>query len=314
MRTKLRNFVISTLSCLTITACNNDIFVEDTSPSVNEVKLDGDGGTAIITYKPNGIKGIYIGSTDNYNTYTYYYDKNGDILGDGSFSFDNIGSITYQSMWSWIDIDINGDKLTIRSIENSSADEQEIYISLDYGHISESISLIVFPGEPIKMTFLVFVDNNINITPISKIESHAQTFRNNSPTHQQIEFRPYAGREGVALLDPENFWANNLEVETSLPTYLNGKWTLDDNEIHRMILGQRLCYVPKGMDQDITVKVEVPPYTTVKAVCGVEYSSITLPFFVNFINPVSGREFTEIGVCTVSEPVEYRIHTEYEQQ
>ncbi len=309
MTVNLRIHMISALACLPLMACNNDIFVEDSSPSQNEVEIEGDGGTCSIEIKTKALKDIYVSSGDSYNTQTTYYDRQGNPLED-NYTITELGSINYSSMWVLLDVDIDGNRLTIRSTENSSRTEQNIYISLDYGHVVENIKVNMLPGKPMETEYLIFAENHLNVTPISKIESTAQSMHNNTSITQRIEFHPYLEKEGIALLDHENPQINSLEVKTSLPTYINGRWIMDDGEQHAMSLGQSHRYFPKGLQRDLTVSVEVAPYTNLRAVCGVEYSSITVPFFASFINPVSGRTFLETGVCTVSEPVGYRIHTE----
>ena len=301
MTLNLKKFAITIIASLPLAACNNDIFVEDSAPSANEVVIDGDGGIATVTYKEKDLKHIYIGSTDISTSYVKYYDKRGEEV-DGTWPSDDLSLIHYESMWITFDVAIKDGVLSFYSTENSSETEQEIFVSLDYGYVMETINVTLLPGEPMRMTSLVFVDNRLDVTPISKIESEAQTMRNNSPVTQHIEFKPFHNKEGVALLDPENFMANNLKVEVVLPAYNGNKWIIEGGERCWMRLGE-----------DLTVSVEVPPYTTVRAVCGVEYSSATVPFFVHFINPVSGRGYMESGVCTVSEPVGYRIYTEHEQ-
>lgn len=313
MTLNLKKFAITILASLPLAACNNDIFVEDSSPSANKVVIDGDGGIATVTYKEKDLKHIYIGSTDISTSYVKYYDKRGEEV-DGTWPSDDLSLIHYESMWITFDVAIKDGVLSFYSTENSSETEQEIFVSLDYEYVVETINVTLLPGEPMRMTSLVFVDNRLDVTPISKIESEARTLRNNSPITQHIEFKPYYGKEGVALLDPENFMANSLEVEVKLPAYKGGKWIIEGGERCWMRLGEKHTYVPENTPKDLTVSVEVPPYTTVRAICGVEYSSATVPFFVHFINPVSGRGYMESGVCTVSEPVGYRIYTEEHEQ
>ena len=314
MTLNLKKVTITIIASLPLAACNNDIFVEDSSPSANEVVIDGDGGIATVTYKEKDLKHIDIGSsTDAGNSYIEYYNKTGEKV-DGTWPSADLSLIHYESMWITFDVAIKDNVLSLYSTENSSETEQEIFVSLDYGYVVETINVTLLPGEPMRMTSLVFVDNRLDVIPISKIESEAQTMRNNSQVTQHLEFKPYRDKKGVALLDPEDFWANHLEVEVALPAYTDGKWVIEGGERCWMRLGERLTYMPKHTPKDLTVSVEVPPYTTVRAVCGVEYSSATVPFFVHFINPVSGRGYMESGVCTVSEPVGYRIYTEHEQQ
>ena len=91
---------------LTATSCNDDIFTDRTTPTQNEITIDGDGGSHTIKIQTKGLQWIGI-DTYGGNPGITCYDKTGSIIPPESPASET-ARINLTSPLAIFDIYING--------------------------------------------------------------------------------------------------------------------------------------------------------------------------------------------------------------
>ena len=301
--------ILSALTALAsiLSACNNDIFVEDTRPSEKEIVLEGDGGIHTLTIQEKGLQKIALDIYGNSNNSITYYDKNGNIIPPET-PVSEIARINYTNIYIIFDILLEGNSMTLHCTELTAGNEWDVPIILDYGYCLEYINVKIQTGRPME---LLRIDYDMAQSEVSeKIKDDAGTvYINNSEQVLKVGVRPYMTQQASSVLAPEYSWAKYINVETIMPVYAGDKWVLSESAIAAMTAETRY-YFPESIDRLMTVPLEIPAHSATRVTCSITYSNIKVPFYATFINPVSQREFHTSGTYIASEPVDYKIHIE----
>ncbi len=288
---------------LTATSCNDDIFTDRTTPTQNEITIDGDGGSHTIKIQTKGLQWIGI-DTYGGNPGITCYDKTGNIIPPESPASET-ARINLTSPLAIFDIYINGNKLTFHSTENVTNQSNHIAITLEYEHTLEFINVYASPGTPQQLSEFEYAMEQISVDNNAKTDISANTYTNKGGMPMRAELRPYIGQQAWVELEPEYSFANYINISVPLPTHSDGKWILSDEK--QIMTASKRYYMPDAVDRMFKVPIEVPPYSTITATCRITYSKAVVPFKMTIINPVSGRQFTTRGTCTATEPVNYDI-------
>jgi len=283
------------LSVWIFTACNNDIFVDDPTPSVTEMVIEGDGGESTVTFQPKGLK--WIGFDVIGATIGTYYNSNGDQIPSDSPA-DQVARIKFENIQISLDIYINGNRLTVKCTEHMSVSDWNTYLRLDYGYTTIFIGLKVLAGMPGDIIAIEY-DRDISITeeiPFQKI------FHNKGPAMISLEIQPYLTTQANVIVEPEASWARYADVEIPLPTYVNGRWELGEKK--KIQLATNNYYYPSSIDRMMKVPVDIPPYSEMKY--HVTFSTIVMHGNMTFRSP-TGREFNAPFKCTATEPISYEV-------
>lgn len=289
---------------LAFASCNSDLFVEHVEPLESEVTLEGDGGIRTIRFQPKGLQRIYISHAVD-GADVVYYDRAGAELSSGDPAAD-VARISYAGRLVMFEILIDGDHMTVNSIEAAGNQPWHAFIGLDYGYITELISIELLPGQPVEMVGMDYVMSDMSVQSVSKTDIKHTTYKNQGASEVKVEILPYIAQQARALFEPDDPWWRYIEVKAALPVCVDDRWRLSGRE-YDMALGSSTYYFPEGLDRTLSVSVVIPPYSEKTITTTVTYSSVRVPFFLTLRNPVSGRESIVFGVCGVIQPVSYEI-------
>lgn len=300
----LRNITVSIITTVVLSGCNDDIFVEETTPSAFSVELEGDGGLASVRFQPKGLQTMGISLLSGTPTVAYY-GKDGNQLPRESPASE-IRRITCTTRWSAMDITIDGDRLLFRSVENASGQGIDVLLTLDYGYASEEIAIREAPGEPVQIGPVTYDASMMRVSD-GGVLRRTESFTNNSPIYQTLLLRPYYVVPCNFRLVPDVKWATNIEVQAVLPTLSDGVWQIPDAPTRPILLNVREEFTPSWLDTGLELPFDTPPHTTLRVGYSVNYSTVNVPFSVTFTLPVSGTEYVVGGTCTLLAPVSYEI-------
>lgn len=287
------------------TACNDDIFVDgDGTQPERTVYIDGDNGEAVINIATKDLKTITVDDIGG-QPKVWYYDKNGNEIYIGQNSLRDLAKISYRSQLAAYDIDVDGGRLTVHTIENASGSRLSADIRLEYGYTTVFVTLNIGIGKSIELTDITY-DNCFNELETFQSEARHFKFHNESPLPQKVEIRPYQGYTGHAVVKPSESWAEYREVNMQLPTYANG--VMEYGEEQQLKLSSAFYYKPK--DWDTKELVEVPANSVVDIGTSVTFSRLATNGIMTFRLPVSGREYKTLFTTTVVEPTSYKITTQ----
>ena len=257
---------------LMATACNNDVFIEDPELSEDvEATIEGDGGEATFRIQTKGLERVSIEHVSDATGYTCY-NKNGEEIPENS-PVSELARINFTGIYTVFDVNIEGDRLTVQSMEYSGEWGHVITIRLEYA--SWIVRFIEVKGT------------------------------NNGPQPVKIEFKPWLAMQANAKVVAADSWVNFIgrPVDVRLPTYVDGRWVLGPEMNIR--LDVKTYYSPR--DWNVTVPVEIPANSTVNVVSTVTFGDAGSRGTFLFRNPVSGREFASRFTCEVVEPLSYEI-------
>lgn len=140
--------IILLLLLAVLTACNSDIFVDDTDlPRETKVTIDGDGGQWITPYSSQGLQKISFSSDLGYDFHMQYYDRQGKPL-TGIGNPENFGTIVCDSKQKYYSICFTKNLITVTSSFNGSY-ENKIMLVLEYeSGATKYISITITAGTP----------------------------------------------------------------------------------------------------------------------------------------------------------------------
>lgn len=280
--------LVSIITILSLSGCNDGIFVEDTTPSALYVELEGDGGTASVRFQPKGLQAMSISLLAGTPAIAYY-GKDGNQLPRESPASE-IHRITCTTRWSAMDITIDGDRLLFRSVENASGQEIDVLLTLDYGYASEEIAVRETPGETAQIGPVIY-DASLMRVSDGGVLRRVVSDTNNTSTYQTLLVRPYYVVPCNFRFVPDVRWAVNIEVQAVLPTLSDGVWQIPDVPERPVLLNVREEFTPTWLDMGLELRFDTPPHTTLCVGYSVHYSSVSIPFNVTFTLPVSGTEY-----------------------
>ena len=293
------------LLSLSFVSCNSDLFVEDKTPLETSFTIEGDGGSCVARFHPEGLQGIYINSV--YGSDVSYYDRDGNqILKNSPVS--EIARINYTTMRRIMDVYIDGDKMTVHSTENASTFAIDFVVRLDYGYTTEFIEVEVLPGKPMEITSVGYIMDQLQANDNAEVRHSTIHYNNNGSLPARIHVKPYQAAQGYCELTTDRDFGvwEYTEGHGELLTLINGSWTTWMPE-WPIRLNSKMGYFPLGIDRQTSVPVDIPPHSSADVVCSVRYAAAKVACHVHFRNPESGRETFILASCVVLEPADYEI-------
>jgi hypothetical protein len=289
------------LLMLALTACNGDLFVERTALSTTEVTLDGDGGVATVSFQPKGLQSMLL---DPYSTSTYitYFDGNG-ISIDPSRTAD-IRRINYTSTSNLFDIYVEGNRLRIESTENTYTGNGRIHtLRLSYGYATESITITLNPGQPMRFVGAEFGLDSITTVEQARSSKQTITYGNEGNSWLHVGSIPFVVLRNSVVLHANTLATTPVSVPM-LERWSDGSWSVADSML-TVIPGQTARYESAAMSSEVRFDHTIPPRTKRSYICNVVNASASLPTRLTFENPVSGRRFMTSGLCLYYVPKSY---------
>ena len=289
---------------LMATACNNDVFIEDPELSEDvEATIEGDGGEATFRIQTKGLERVSIEHVSDATGYTCY-NKNGEEIPENS-PVSELARINFTGIYTVFDVNIEGDRLTVQSMEYSGEWGHVITIRLEYASwIVRFIEVKVLPGAPMELVRTDY-DEGFDVNDAHKTSERVMKATNNGPQPVKIEFKPWLAMQANAKVVAADSWVNFIgrPVDVRLPTYVDGRWVLGPEMNIR--LDVKTYYSPR--DWNVTVPVEIPANSTVNVVSTVTFGDAGSRGTFLFRIPVSAREFASRFTCEVVEPLSYEI-------
>lgn len=298
----IRGLLICMLLALVTTGCNDDVFVDDSTPSENSVSIDGDGGEAEVRYQPKGLMYMSFDVYGGNNPYVYL-GKDGKKL-TGEFKPSEIKRIELTNVYEDFYAEVNGDMITFHSVENSSGMDLNHQLRLDYGYKVEFVDVNVRPGSIMQLKTLTYDFNSVVELPQQKRTSVTH-YTNNGDHNIPIGIKPYASHKASAVLNPEQSWAKYIEIEASVPMREDGGWAIGPKR--QMRLSSKIYFTPEGVDANRTFNFDIPAQSTRDIVTTIIYITSRIPIEAVFVNPQSGREQKVKGTCEIDEPTDCNV-------
>lgn len=272
---------------LTLCACNDDIFLDHPiKPSVDEITIDGDGGTASFTFCPENLKSVFLDT-------------------DGSVTEIDRSEFVYSQLFNSVKIKINGNCLNVESIGNASGQDISYYLTFDYGFVSESVKINILAGKlPVVSEVRYDTDRfQLNVTPV--IRHQRLAYSNNSDSPIAIDINPLRNSKSTALVKLDE-WDIAMPAKISLPIFLNGDWTLDKQETE-LTLNQSFDYSPDMETSPYYLNLQ--PQQSVIVEISVSYYKVRLPISINFYAGYLQQNILFKGMIYVTQPTDFKIET-----
>lgn len=292
--------IIFLLPLAVTAACNNDLFIEESFLEERNFEIDGDGGYCSVHFQPEGLQSIHIDNTYGWNPVAYY-----DLEGKETASDTPVCELSYM-VFSDIDhvfsIGIQGKKMILNSIDNTSEKPMEYVVHLDYGSREEVLTVTAKPGasmvcEDIKYDYA----GRTEITPSR--HTTTERLKNESDVEVKVTLMPYRKAVRFISLTSDETWIDERWFEIPLPHNYSGYWS--DGETWHLSFCQDQMIRPENVDRDLEVDVTVPPRCTVDMTCN--YETHVFPFWMTVTSPSSGRKHVVDGTLELSFPTSYDI-------
>ena len=281
--------------------CNDEVFIDRDLDADRMCTIDGDGGTATFTIATKGLEHVTIDHFIDSKGYTYYNCAGEEIPENSPFS--ELARINWTGRDFILDVFVYGNKIEIKSTENSSGQELDFTVRLTYDYATRFIYVKISPGQLPELKRLEYTGD-------FEIEENYQTrivarerYINNSGLAQHVTLQPYYGLRSSCTVTPAQSWARYLEVCMPLPEPSGSGWALGrpmDVEFNNT-----MYFTPKSQDTKVTV--EIPPHSDVTLICSVAFTRVMARGVIEFTKPVSGRENSSEFTCVRIEAADYEI-------
>ncbi|MDE6394982.1 MAG: hypothetical protein K2K77_06545, partial [Duncaniella sp.] len=197
----MKHLYISTilLTVALLTACNGDIFLDETAlPPEPDITLEGDGGSAVITIPLKDLQGIGFRYFDTQRN-TTYYNAAGEII-DSNSPVSEISLIVYETDFSRFEIHRQGSRLILKSVCSTFKYENHDEIELEYRYGYRRIQVTILPGKPMKLESVDYYGPmmyNTETTVTSRIR-----FENTIPKDLEYTEFTYLNQHPYVFIDP----------------------------------------------------------------------------------------------------------------
>jgi len=293
---------VAVLFAAAAAACNDGVFVDGVAdaPELTEATVGGDGDEVTFGIQTRGLLAVSVDHTSDFRGVTCH-DRDGNEIPEDSPA-SQLARISVRAISLSYDIDLDGSRLTLRTIEHPDQYEANVAIRLEYDYTVKYIHVAVLPGKPLALVAVDY-DGGIDITPGGDAPA-TFTYDNRTSLPQIYLARPWFGKQGRGMVDVADQWAHYLQVEMSVPASASdGSWAF--GAPRGVSLGATFYTSPR--DPDFGVPVEIAPHSQVCILTTVAFTTATARGRMTFRAPVSGAEYTTAFVVEVTEPTDYEI-------
>ncbi len=313
---KHQNFTYSllvALCCLVptfclLTACNNDIFIDEPLPADEDlnVVIEGDGGEATVRISTKDLQSIELryGGIE-WTGDCIFYNHKGEIV-PSSTPIKDVSKIVCENSSEHYELVINKNSITIRSFENLLPNDSHQNICLNYSYTTEFIHLTILKGQGYEVYDVKYDDIVVDVTPIMK--SERETFINNGPLTQTMEVWPMLQAQsdayGTVILDyntPLSLYGYTFNMPVLTHSALG--WEIANHDGVKIGEKYRIS-IPNLLDR---VNVDVAPNSklTVKSVVTITQASAC--GHMTLRAPISGKLYTVDFKCEATFPEGYEV-------
>lgn len=306
MMNKLFSCVIPAVFAMMIlcvfTSCNGNIFVEDTGWDDSETLegvVDGDGGRVTFKIPTKSLLRVSIDLYGGKDPYKYYDKAGNEISSDSPVS--ELAKIVGDFTLRYLEVIIEGDELTVYSIENCSDFYYNLTIRLEYTYSVRFIDVLVLKGEPLQYVETIY-DGDIAVDDDADKNIQKTTFTNDGPIDQSIEIMPFLGSYKTLWVGDVEAWAYSLPVNMPVLCYSGEGWTFKDESIR---LNDSKKWAPENYLTK--VNVTVPANSRSEIITTLFYTKAEVGGKIKFRKPVSGKELTTPFMMKSLHPYKYDI-------
>lgn len=303
MRRLYKIFALLSLVFL-LAGCNNSIFLDEPDiPEHTYATIEGDGGCVTFTIPVNGLEKFGFDLFSESEKYCEYYDYNGNII-DKSAPASQVKRIVFESDFSKIEIEKEGNELKVVSTCQTYQDKREWEIRLEYTYGVRFIDIEVLPGKPLKRLGIEYPDG-LSVSDYLIINTGRFGFNNNGHIAQTYEIRPYLNEFFSILVEPDRdgSWILYDPITMEVPYYENDTWQF--KEVQGIKPG--MAYNIARPDRMLKIEVEIPANSNVDIFTDVSYTKAQADGVMTFFNEVLDRYVFVNFKVTSLYPKDYEI-------
>lgn len=304
-------YIIVVFVGVLISACNNDIFVDQDmgiyDPESITFNLECNGRDVTFLVPMKGIKDVRFGCDNPTLAVITYYDKQGGVV--NSPAVEDVAKVNLCSPLFCINIYVEGNLVRVEALDNATQTNLNVWVSLEYYEgLSKTYDFIISPGQQLEIYDFGYFDNNLTNGECVEL-GIPYTFTNNSDRTQQMVIYPYRETPSVIRLDIDEYdgWAYGVSGLISIPFYSDGKWTWSTTDTAVVTIGDVTRFYSPDIDLDEAYTIDVAPNSKVTTITKVTYATLEANFFAFLKQPGSGNTFQVEGRCRVMQPVNYNI-------
>lgn len=290
---------------MVFTGCNNDIFIKPV-PQIEDIVLDGHGDMAKFSVNKRELKGFNIDCpfwAGNCNV--FFYDKDGNEH-QGVIDINEVTKITFTTPCCAIDFLIDGNEVTVVALDNTSSQNIELWVTLDYGGTVSGFGIVITPGDAMVLDNMSYGMNPIQ-TDLQLFNGPRRSLTNNTPVTQQLTIQPYFGATSTVLYESSDNWETGVAGFVPVLYYSDGEWIWPPEPNAHIEIGNRSAYTPYGIDLDKTISIDVPPFSKTSVEVTVTYATCLTAYSCELIMPGSGIGNMSWGTCQIRQPIDYKI-------
>lgn len=201
---KMRSFFHISFFSIVFSAfygCNSDVFINDYSPSANEVRLSEDDSVSVISFGASNWKLFQVYSLEN-DCFTEItgdiYGKDGNLIaGNSSIGATGLDNQAVKMVVSDFDLSLTIERkddthLVLSNPENIDDKTKRIYLELGNEYVGKTISVDIEPSSSkYVLDSIVYSLNHYYLKDSMKYEDKAFGFINGTYKVSEFDIRPY---------------------------------------------------------------------------------------------------------------------------
>lgn len=300
------SFIVLLSASLLLTACNDEIFV-DRIPEYEDkqITLDGNGGSYTLCFDPKSARSIKFDNSSDYFTYTDYYNANGEqIVLDAPIA--DIAKIVYGSPRFTVEAHIEGDKISIVSLDNTYSEDLQMWLTIDYEYMARTIDVTLTPGSPMHIDYLG-CDMDRALTAFRTSSPAPIHISNESDRSISMDIFPFKDYQSRFCVKNDYLWTIGISGLCPIPYYINGEWFSDDTNLVEITMGQESYYYSEYTDKESFYHVEVPPHSTVNVYVSLKLAVLKGRYISTVTQPNSALSWMIDGEFEVIQPISYSV-------
>jgi len=290
---------------LVLSGCNDEVFVGKLDPSDTELTIGGNGDRASVGYESDKLETLSLDVFSEEKPNVSYFDSDGNQI-QPEKNASRLAKIKYKSLTAEYEIKVGSSVLMIESIENFSTLNTNVTIRLDYGFAVRFIHVVMTGLPKIDCLEISYDMGLMSINSEPTIVSRKINCKNDDSSEWNMSLKPYLQMPAYVELEPTEKWARYMKDVYAIPTLQGGEWGLHGTEVE-MSMSTKGYFSSTEVDNNTSVPITIPPLGAKTVLEKVFFASMSVPFRAVFKNPVTGREYSTSGICTVCEPFDYEV-------
>lgn len=300
------------LLLLVFSGCNPDVFVEDFSPSVSELALDGNGDQATIRFKASNWEILEVVSV--YSDIHHYkvYDEDDKLMAEGTPYLEGLGKIVLEER----DIDFTVERTAPQEVkitvgENIRATPLQFIVAARNEYEWKEIIVTISPSDRYVFDHITysldgyFYDEPVN--SVKKIEVY-NSMSSAPSTCILFPFKDRHRRVTFASKDPHAFeLLQKEELTLEIPSMEGGKLQMSGVEVQYTSESQNL---PLPFPDTEKKEVVVPAYTDQRVTLLIQSEWFETEYTLYATHPKTGKQRIITGTLQSSMPKKYYVTRE----